>query len=282
MSTVMTEELHSTLQHSMVTLTFVGSYLSAVWRLMHGMKADLPHFSWHHNMDTSMLCGYCSTTMQIQMSTVMMEEPHSILQHSMATLTFLGSYLSAVQRLMHRMKINLPHLPWHQNMDTSTLCSYCSTTMQLQMSTPMMGELHFTLQHAMVTSTFVGSYLSAVWRSTHGMYINLPHFSWRQNLGTSMLCDYCSTAMQMWKRVTTTVTPRCFVQHSIVNRRLYKYYWTEMRRSTCGEVAVLLHYTSHHRVRWISQKDIRNLCSFWLTMVRTRDCVIWREGLHPR
>src|SRR6266404_3477098 len=113
-------------------------------------------------------------------------------------------------------------------MDTLMLCSCCWTTKQLQMSTPMMGELHSTLQQAMVTLTFVGSYLSAVWRLTHGMYINLPHFSWRQNLGTSMLCDYCSTAMQMWKRVTTTVTPRCFVHPSNDNRRLYKYYWAEM------------------------------------------------------
>src|SRR6266404_5180562 len=112
-------------------------------------------------------------------------------------------------------------------MDTLMLCSYCLTTMQIQMSTVMMEEPHSILQHSMATLTFLGSYLSAVQRLMHRMKINLPHLPWRQNLGTSMLCDYCSTAMQMWKRVTMTVTPRCFVQHSIVNRRLYKYYWTE-------------------------------------------------------
>src|SRR6266404_4918944 len=145
-STAMMEELHSTLQHGVVTLTFLGSYLSAVQRLMHRINTDLPHFSWHHNMDTSTLCSHCSTTMQIQMSTVILEELHSTSQQAMVTLTFPRSYLSAMWKLMHGTKADLPHFSWHHNMDTSMLCGYCSTAMQIQMSTAMLEELHSTLQ----------------------------------------------------------------------------------------------------------------------------------------
>src|SRR6266404_7669114 len=115
--------------------------------------------------------------------------------------------------------------------------------MQIQMSTAIMEELHSTSQHAMVTLTFLGSYLSAVWRLMHGMYTDLPHFSWHHNMDTSMLCSYCSTTMRMWKHVTTMVTPRCFVPLSVVNSRLYKYYWIEMWRSMRGAMTVPLHYT---------------------------------------
>src|SRR6266404_4121874 len=163
---------------SMGTSILFNYYLHKMWRSIPETMTDIPRFSWHQNMEMLTLCSCCSTTMQIQMSTTMMEELHSILQHLMATLAFLGSYLSVVWRLMHRINANLPHLSWHYNMDTLMLFSYCLTTMQIQMSITMMEELHSTLQHAMVTLTFLRSYLSTVWRLMHRMKTNLPHFSW--------------------------------------------------------------------------------------------------------
>src|SRR6266404_6577982 len=181
--------------------------------------------------------------MQIQIFTVMMDALHSTLQHSLVTLTFLRSYLSTVWRLMHRMNTNLPHFSWHHNMDTPMLCSYCLTTMQIQISTVMMEALHSTLQHFMVTLMFLVSYSSAVWRLMHRMNTNLPHFSWHPNMDASMLCSYFSTAMQMWKHVARMARPRCFVPHSGVITKLYRYCWIEMRRSMRGAMTVLLHYT---------------------------------------
>src|SRR6266404_4040789 len=178
---------------SMGTSILFNYYLHKTWTSIPETMTDILRFSWHQNMETSTLCSCCSTTMQIQMSTMMMEEPHSTLQHAMVTLTFLGSYLSAVWKLIHRMNTKLPHFSWHYNMDTSMLCSYCLTTMQIQMSTAMMEELHSILQHSMATLAFLGSYLRVVWRLMHGINANLPHLSWHYNMDTLMLCSYCST-----------------------------------------------------------------------------------------
>src|SRR6266404_691453 len=153
-------------------------------------------------MDTSTLCSYCSATMQIQMSTVIMEGLHSTLQHSMVSLTFLRYYLSIVQRLIHRMNTNVPHFSWHHKMDIPMLSSYCSTTMQIQMSAVIVEELYSTLQQMVVTLTSLRYSLSVVWRLMHGTNTNPPHFSWHQKMDTLILCCYCLTTMQMWKHVT--------------------------------------------------------------------------------
>src|SRR6266404_4221256 len=139
-----------------------------------------------------------------------------------------------------------PHFSLRRKVDTLVLCGCCWTTMLMQMSADMMEELRSILQHATVTLTFLGYYLSAVRRLMHGVNTSdVPHFSWHHNLDTSISCGYCSATMRIWKRVTTTKTLRLFVEHTVANLGLFKYCWIEMRRSIRQGKAVLLRYKWH-------------------------------------
>src|SRR6266702_4189873 len=194
---------------------------------------------------TSMLLGYCSSTM-------------------------------LTQRSMPGMMTDVPHFSMHRRVETVVLCSYCWTTMPMSMSATTWETLHCIVQRSVVTSRLFGYSSSAMLRSMPRMTRDRPRYIKQHSLTIAasgedpqMLWDYCWTTVRMRISVTTMETLHCIGQHTAVTSRLLGCYSSAVRRSTPRMTRDRPRYIKQHSLRVVpGGGDPQMLCGYCWTTVR--------------
>src|SRR6266702_3692014 len=204
------ERLHCTTQRPKITSMLLGYCSSTMLtqRSMPGMMTDVPHFSMHRRVETVVLCGCCWTTMPMSMSATTRETLHCIMQRPPVISRLLGYYSSAMWRSMPGIMTDVPHFLMHRRVETVVLCSYCWTTMPMSMSATIWETLHCIVQRSVVTSRLFGYSSSAMLRSMPRMTRDRPRYIKQHSLTIAASGE---DPQMLWDYCWTTVRMRISV-----------------------------------------------------------------------